>query len=378
MSVDPPYPNSNPSLGDYKVSTAGQYHDTRQTNGHDARANGHEHPPINPTDTTHSSSLEVEFSPPGPCYAGLKTNVPTQLMVSSLTPWPEGTEPSVGQQQVNQYIQKLAKDHGVNDVTHFQTRVDEVRKLSNDDTNPNKDKWEIRTVSLESGSDRLVEKLWHFDLVTVASGHYNMPRIPDIPGLEELKAAFPHRVIHSKQYRSPDSYKGQNILVIGGGVSSLDICREVGEIAANTYQSVRGGKFDLPESMLPPTSSRVGQVVEFHLQDGDSHLDNHDGNEPNPIPGWAILADGTVLNNIHHVVIATGYITSYPFLPHLQSDTAPIDSAGDGLIVTSDGVVAHNLHKDIFYIQDPTLAFVGVPYYGMSCMAKHRARELTD
>lgn len=289
-------------------------------------------------------------------------------MATSLSPWPDGTEPSVGHQQVQQYIQKLARDHGVNDVAYFHTRVDEVKKLPNDDANRNKNKWEIRTVSLESKSGRLTEKLWYFDLVVVASGHYNMQRIPDTPGLKELKAAFPRRVIHSKQYRNPDGFKGQNILVIGGGVSSLDICREVGEVATKIYQSVRpGSNFDLPASMLPPTTSRVGEVAEYHLQGGNSQLDSHNDNESGeskPIPGWITLTDGTVLKDIHHVVLATGYITSYPFLPHFQSDTAPIDSAGDELIVTSDGVVAHNLHKDIFYIKDPTLAFVGVPYYG--------------
>jgi hypothetical protein len=61
--------------------------------------------------------------------------------------------------------------------------------------------------------------------------------------------------------------------------------------------------------------------------------------------------------------LATGYITSYPFLPQLHSDDAPITEAGEVLLVTSDGGMAHNLHRDIFYINDPTLAFVGVPYY---------------
>jgi len=197
-----------------------------------------------------------------------------------------------------------------------------------------------------------------------------MPRIPDIPGLKELKAAFPDRVIHSKQYRTPDGYKGKNVLVIGGGVSSLDICREIAETAASIHQSVRGGEFDLVAAMLPPTTSRVGEVVEFHLEGGDSQLDDYSDNDSKPIPGWVTLADGTVLRDIHHVILATGYITSYPFLPHLQSDTLPADSAGDELIVTSDGIVTHNLHQDIFYINEPTLAFVGVKYHGMSCIAK--------
>ncbi len=76
-----------------------------------------------------------------------------------------------------------------------------------------------------------------------------------------------------------------------------------------------------------------------------------------------MLEDGQVLDTIHHVIAATGYLRSYPFLSHLHSDVTPNAEADDGLVVASEGNMAHNLHKDIFYINDPTLAFVGVPYY---------------
>ncbi|KAK4217421.1 hypothetical protein QBC37DRAFT_415088 [Rhypophila decipiens] len=362
VCVDPLYPNNKPSLGDYRVSAAGEHHSGISTPPEENSKVDYDEetlPVSTSNDNKHTFTTpldpEVEFSPPGPCYAGLKTNVPTHLMVSSLVPWPEGTERSVGQQQVEEYIHRLAKDHGVDEVALLHTRVDEVRKSR-------AGKWEIRTVSLQKNTGALVEKLWHFDLVVVASGHYNMPRIPDIPGLRQWKAAFPGRVIHSKQYRSPAKFKGENILVIGGGVSAVDICRELGGVAANTYQSVRGGAFDLPLSMLPTTATRVAEVVEFTLDDRRTEPPSSH-QELKPIPGRATLGDGTVLDNIHHVVMATGYITSYPFLPQLHCDSAPIESPGDELLVTSDGVMAHNLHKDMFYIKDPTLAFVGVPYH---------------
>ena len=40
----------------------------------------------------------------------------------------------------------------------------------------------------------------------------------------------------------------------------------------------------------------------------------------------------------------------------------PISQANDTILVT-DGTQVHNLHKDIFYIPDPTLLFIGVPYF---------------
>lgn len=353
ISEDPPYPNSMPSRGDYQVSQPGEFAYATPPPEHYAEvADG-----IGSQNSHAVADLEVHFSPPGPCYAGLKNNVPTNLMTSALGSWPEGTEPFVNQRYLEEYIQTLAKDHGVDEVTSFHTRVDEVRRTADGS------KWELRLVALEKGGTgpRLTEKTSHFDLVVVASGHYNMPRIPDTEGLKEWKLRYPSQITHSKQYRSPEAHQGQNVLVVGGGVSALDICRELDGVVTNTYQSVRGGKFDLPSSMLPKSVVRVAEVARFESRiasAGDGQVDAKGG-----IPGVVVLKDGVALENIHHVVLATGYITSYPFLPQLHSDDAPIAAAGEDLLVTSDGTMAHNLHRDIFYINDPTLAFVGVPYY---------------
>lgn len=39
-----------------------------------------------------------------------------------------------------------------------------------------------------------------------------------------------------------------------------------------------------------------------------------------------------------------------------------MDQADEDVLVT-DGTQYHNLHKDIFYINDPTLVFIGVPFF---------------
>ncbi|KAH6625087.1 hypothetical protein B0J18DRAFT_202003 [Chaetomium sp. MPI-SDFR-AT-0129] len=409
---DPPYPNSVPSKGDhfydygyYRGSShdvvsgvkgsgyvtpppegvrAGEKEGERgQGGGGDV---GHEEEVDEVWDAaaeTPFSDGEVHFSPPGPCYAGLKNNVPTHLMTSALETWPEGTEAFINQRYIEEYVQKLAKNHGVDEATQFHTRVDDVRKT------PDGRKWQIRSVSLEKRAEgdneqqqqqqqqrqpRLIERTALFDLVVVASGHYNMPRIPPTPGLDTWKKLYPDRIIHSKQYRSPDSYRGKNVLVIGASVSAMDICRELDGVAAHVTQSVRGGKFDLPASLLPESVVRVGAIAEFtHPQDLPR---THSSNPlpPNaPIPGHVRLLDelqdtssssSSNIPPIHHVILATGYITSYPFLPHLHSDTSPAHTAaGTHLVVTAEGEMAHNLHRDIFYIPDPTLAFIGVPYY---------------
>lgn len=51
-----------------------------------------------------------------------------------------------------------------------------------------------------------------------------------------------------------------------------------------------------------------------------------------------------------------------PFLAEYNNHNISAHEANDTVLVT-DGAQIHNLHQDIFYIPDPTLAFVGIPFY---------------
>lgn len=114
---------------------------------------------------------------------------------------------------------------------------------------------------------------------------------------------------------------------------------------------------DTPESWLPPNGTRVPGIASF----GD--LDLSDGPSDGAIPGKVKLVDGRVLEGIDRVVVATGYHFTLPFFPpEFHRDDVPREEADDEVLVT-DGTMLHNLHKDIFYIPDPSLAFTGVPFY---------------
>lgn len=81
-----------------------------------------------------------------------------------------------------------------------------------------------------------------------------------------------------------------------------------------------------------------------------------------PIPLSLTLKSGAKLCAIHHVILCTGYHLTLPFLPTLHADDVAARDADEHVLVT-DGTMFHNLHRDIFYIPDPTLAFVGVPFF---------------
>ncbi|KAF4337141.1 thiol-specific monooxygenase [Fusarium beomiforme] len=337
------YPSEKPSAGDYVTSSPGQF----SSSGPNLKSKIER--AVHPLETEDRNALDVAFSPPGPAYFGLRNNVPTSLLYSNLGPWPKGTEDITGHANIQSYLQNLSKEFGVDDATVFHTRVEDIKK-SNDESH-----WSLRTITLLKGNGQptIIERNWTFDAVVVATGHYNLPRIPDTPGLAEWKAHFGDDVIHTKQYRLPEQFEGKTVLVVGGGASAYDVCRETSETAKKVIQSTRGGDFDLPPSMFPENVEHVGGIEKFTLKDSDSGA----------VKSQVVLSDGQVLTDVDALVLATGYLTSYPFLAQYHRDDLSVNDANRDTLVTAEGSMVHNLHKDIFYTEDPSLSFIGVPYY---------------
>lgn len=143
---------------------------------------------------------------------------------------------------------------------------------------------------------------------------------------------------------------------MGAGVSSLDIAKDLGNVANSVYQSSRGGPYDLPSHMLPGNAARVGAIQSFEQLESDRL------SEDGSIPGRITLQSGEVLCGIHHVIVCTGYHVSFPFMRDYHRDGVAAADADETALVT-DGQQTHNLHKDIWFIPDPTLAVVGAPYH---------------
>ena len=72
--------------------------------------------------------------------------------------------------------------------------------------------------------------------VIVATGYNAVPLLPDWPG----RANFSGEVLHSSDYRTPEPFRGRDVLVVGAGNSGADIAQEVADSgAARTRLSVR-------------------------------------------------------------------------------------------------------------------------------------------
>ena len=132
-----------------------------------------------------------------PVYDQLETNIPHTLMNYSDQRFPEGTPLFPAHTAVKSYLEEYAKD--LRSLLSLSTQVRKINKFSDG----NKKQWQIETLDLRS---RVTRKSM-FDAVIVASGHYNDPFIPDIPGLASFGKAYQRSISHSKFYRNPSQYR---------------------------------------------------------------------------------------------------------------------------------------------------------------------------
>jgi len=73
-----------------------------------------------------------------------------------------------------------------------------------------------------------------FDAVAVCTGTHQIPRFPNIRGLETFNT-----VVHTVHYKNNKRFKGKKVLCIGLGESGADIVREISDIAEECVLGLR-------------------------------------------------------------------------------------------------------------------------------------------
>ncbi|PLB37864.1 putative dimethylaniline monooxygenase [Aspergillus candidus] len=283
-----------------------------------------------------------QFSAPGPedttartgVYESLDSNVGIKAMEFTHTPFPVinsalsverygHSNPTRPWQVVSRYLDDLAKDYL--HLISFNTTVERVKKIGG--------KWTVtlrRTDMTHHGQP--ADYWWqeHFDAVIVASGHYNVPLVPEVKGLDAAFKAHPTKLEHAKSFRSANDYVDKKVVVVGGNVSSADLVADLHAIIKGPlYVSQRGRNdafrfaWDLPNVELKPTLQSI--------KASDASIS-------------VTFTDNTTVDNIDKLIFATGYRLSYPFL-----DPDP---------VTPNNRVA-GFYQHVFKVGDPSLALVG-------------------
>ena len=274
-----------------------------------------------------------------PTYSYLETNIDAHVMEFSQEPVADTpTQASVARygastpfrhhSVIQQYLESIAKRDGYDDHVEYNTTVEKATKDGRE--------W-VLTLR-RSGTRRDYWWQERFDAIVVCVGHYNVPIVPEIPGLDELERVNPGIVEHTKYFRSRDDYRGQNVLVVGGSVSAMDTAYDLLGAAGKVTSVVRS-RPHVYFSDIVFSHPRIDRRPEM------TRIDPH--------TRTAYFKDGSVVTGIDRVILGTGYRYSFPFL--------------DGLCLDDNRV--NHLFMHVFSMDDPTLTFVGAIAAGLTFKA---------
>ncbi|PPQ80532.1 hypothetical protein CVT24_002655 [Panaeolus cyanescens] len=352
VPLDAPIPNADASVGDYTPSLPPKGVKLPYSEEY--------------TNVAKSQLLQRSHRAPKPIWKSLTSNAPGPIQQVRELPWPAGTPWALPNQKLQRYLRAFASWHGVNNNddnpnVHYNTRVELVEKRYDSD---GKDAGWTLTVKAVAPTERgTVQATWDkqdFDGVIVATGRYNAPNVPGIEGLKQWGERFPDKIQHSRQYRVPEPFTNQTVLVVGASTSGGEISRDIIKHVNKIYQSIRPSKSPIPERpqidflrRLPHNVTIVPEIRRF-LPVGSNIRD-----------GRVELVNGTIISGIDRIIFATGYRYTYPFLPQYHNsslglhDHAPPDAVQP---IVTDGSHLRSLYLDAFYIPDPTLTFINANF----------------
>lgn len=192
--------------------------------------------------------------------------------------------------------------------------------------------------------------------VVAASGTFGRPYRPALPGLED----FAGTVLHAAEYRAPQPFAGQRVVVVGAGNSAVQIAAELAAHARVTLAARHPARFARQRVLgrdlhwwLKVTGIDVLPVGRF-LRTPPTQLVIDDGRyraavtagAPDVRPVFSEIegtkvtwADGST-EEVDSIVLATGY---RPDLDYLRPVGAALDSGGrpqhrEGVSTTCPGL----------------------------------------
>ena len=161
-----------------------------------------------------------------------------------------------------------------------------------------------------------------FDFVVVANGHFSTPNVPSFPGFED----FPGRVLHAHDFRDAVEFVDKDVLIIGTSYSAEDIgsqCWKYGCKSVTVSHRTSPMGYDWPDNWeeKPLLQKLEGKVA--HFKDGST-------------------------KEIDAVILCTGYLHHFPFLP-------------DSLrLQTNNRLWPRNLYRGVVWEANPKLFYLGM------------------
>ncbi|KAL1199052.1 Flavin-containing monooxygenase FMO GS-OX5 [Cardamine amara subsp. amara] len=192
-------------------------------------------------------------------YDSLRTNLPRECMGYRdfpFVPRPEDDEsrdprryPS--HREVLAYLEDFARKFKLEEMVRFETEVVLVELEEK--------KWRIQfRNSVGISGDEI------FDAVVVSNGHYTEPRVAYVPGID----SWPGKQVHSHNYRVPDPFNDQVVVVIGNFASGSDISRDITRVAKEVHIASRSNPSETYEKLPGSNNLWLHSMIESAHEDG--------------------------------------------------------------------------------------------------------------
>ncbi|KAK3157090.1 hypothetical protein QOZ80_2AG0116030 [Eleusine coracana subsp. coracana] len=258
-------------------------------------------------------------------YASLRTNLPREVMgfldfpfVASAATGSADPRRFPGHEEVLRYLEAFARRFDLLPLVRFETEVLRVRREPGVG-------WAVASRKLgEKGSGE--EEV--YDAVVVCNGHYTEPRVATIPGVH----TWPGKQMHSHNYREPEPFLDQVVIIIGASASAVDISRDVASVAKEVHIADRSA----------PASTN-------QKQPGYDNLWLHSMIDRAQDDGSVVFRDGSLIK-ADVIMHCTGYLYDFPFL-------------GDDSTINVDDNRVDPLYKHVFPPEvAPQLSFIGLPW----------------
>ncbi len=110
--------------------------------------------------------------------------------------------------------------------------------------------------------DRLVVESDRFDLsargIINATGTWETPYIPTYPGADRFRG----RQLHTKDYRTAEEFIGKHVVIVGGGISAIQLLDEISRVTTTTWVTRRP-----PEFREGPFNDEAGRAAVKLVED---------------------------------------------------------------------------------------------------------------
>jgi dimethylaniline monooxygenase (N-oxide forming) len=250
------------------------------------------------------------------------------------------------------YLHRYAETFALTSRIRFGTRVDNLSRGENS--------WLVA----HSGT------IEAFERVVVASGRFQSPFTPSVPGLDTFVGSA--GVMSTFRYRDSSPYLGKRVLVGGGAISALEIATELAHLGVSVTITQRRQRYVLPKFAAGvPSDSRIftryGTLANEMLPsvEVDRQLKEiviEAGGSPEqygaPAPDPSLFAAGVTLAQQYLPLVAEGRIMVRPWIASVDGRTVTFADGSSGQF---DGILfGTGFVQSLPFLSDEIKTIVGL------------------